>query len=427
MGKGTLKGIARPAAAGTPGNQQREVQLSEGPPTSHARRNAAALLVLGVAALGVRAVHLGHTPHYDEFYHILAARAWIERGTLCIHHCRAPYTRALLFTALVAGMFKIAGVSIVAARIPSVIAGACWVVAVAWWTGRAAGRIAGWTAGLLLLIDPGAIYLSQLARFYALHALVFWLGAAWVFLALEPGRERRTRAGYLAAAAAAFLVALHLQITTIIGLAALGVWVVVELAGGALERVRARQSWRWGAAAAAVALTAGVLWFALSGHLAHLWYQYQWTNLWTNENSSDPRFFFLFFRRQYDWLWDLLPIAAAVSLYRAPRAALFLVTVFGIGFVLHSFAGFKAFRVAYYLVPFMLAIWGIALAGMVPGDTPAGGRCRRARHRAADAGDPPGRHPRPSSRVHRVPADREQHARHHPPDADPIRPGLPAE
>ena len=333
---------------------------------SRAHRNAAALLVLGVAALGVRVVHLGHTPHYDEFYHILAARAWIDHGTLCIHHCRAPYTRALLFTALVAGMFKIAGVSIIAARIPSVVAGALWVVVVAWWTGRVAGRTAGWTAGALLLVDPGAIYLSQLARFYALHALAFWLGAVWVFFALEPRRPRRSRAGYLAAAAAAFAVALHLQITTMIGLAALGVWAVMDLAGRGLERVRTRRSWQWGAAVVAAGMAGGLLWFTLSGHLAHLWYQYQWTNLWTNENSSDPRFFFLFFRRQYDWLWELLPIAAAVSLYRAPRAALFLITVFATGFVLHSFAGFKAFRVIYYLVPFMLALWGIALANAVP-------------------------------------------------------------
>ncbi|HET8650498.1 MAG TPA: glycosyltransferase family 39 protein, partial [Gemmatimonadales bacterium] len=273
------------------------------------------LLVLGVLALALRLVHLNHTPHYDEFFHVLAAQSWLRDHDFCIAQCRQPYTRGLLFTWLVIGAFKLGGISLVVARIPAVLAGTMWVLAVAAWTGRVGGRSAGWLAGVLMLLDPGVLYLSQLARFYGLHALLFWLGAAALYFALTPGTGGRRRLGWLVACAVALLLAFSLQVTTLIGVAALALWAVLDQWRRIFDLLRHSRIAQVAAAIIIVIGVAVLIEFWISGKLAGLWRTYRWSTLWTRSEADNPKYFFNFFLEQYGWLWSLLPIAGLVALW----------------------------------------------------------------------------------------------------------------
>ncbi|HEX6111349.1 MAG TPA: hypothetical protein VFZ10_03515, partial [Geminicoccaceae bacterium] len=62
------------------------------------------------------------------------------------------------------------------------------------------------------------------ARFYALHALVFWLGAIGTYALVEERFGLRTRLGLALGASLAFVLALHLQPLTLLGLAAIAFW-----------------------------------------------------------------------------------------------------------------------------------------------------------------------------------------------------------
>src|SRR3954470_6390570 len=69
---------------------------------------------LFLIALLIAAVRIGHQPEFDELYHILAARGWLEKGRFAI--AEGEYTRTGLFTLLIAAFFRLFGESVVVAR-----------------------------------------------------------------------------------------------------------------------------------------------------------------------------------------------------------------------------------------------------------------------------------------------------------------------
>src|SRR5690606_35034555 len=177
------------------------------------------LAFLTALALIVRLIQLDHTVQVDELNHIFAARSLLEDGTLQIGDDGGLYTRAWDFTYVVAAAFALLGESVVVARIPAMLAGTALVAVLFAWTRSVAGRGAAWLAALFLCFDPTAIFLSQFNRFYTIHALLFLLGAIAVFsLCTQPASPRR-RIGLGLAALAAFALAYHLQVTTMVGVA----------------------------------------------------------------------------------------------------------------------------------------------------------------------------------------------------------------
>jgi len=138
----------------------------------------------------VRLLHLDHTPLYDEMYHVLAAQSWLRDGTLSIGD--GLYERGRYFTLLVAGFFRLFGEALTVARLPSAIAGSLMVGVTYSWLSANAGRVPALICAVLLIFSPISIFLSQFARFYALHALSVVL-ASFAIYYLVAGR--RTNAG----------------------------------------------------------------------------------------------------------------------------------------------------------------------------------------------------------------------------------------
>ena len=324
------------------------------------------LALLALIALLPRLVHLDHPPQFDELYHTLAARSWAADGTLSLGD--GVYDRTALFTQLIGLLFRFFDDTLVVARVPSVVAGTAWVILVAWWTSASAGRAAGWIAGLLFAGDPGAIYLSQFARFYAVHGLLFFAGASATFnlIAHWPVRSAAWKGRVAALAAAALLAALYLQVTTLIGMVPLAVWAGWRLAPRWWAAWKRGGVPRWlPVVATAVVLVLAAFW-ATGDSAAGLWQTYRGTALWLVAHVDRVRFYELWLLARYPVFWTLLPLAFLVAAWRFRQAAMFAATVFGLALVLHSFAGAKTERYLYFAMPFFFILWGLAVAAALP-------------------------------------------------------------
>lgn len=319
------------------------------------------VLAVAALALAVRVLWLGAEAHIDELYHLLAAQSWLDEGVPRI--AGGTYERAFWYTAIVGWSLETLGDGLAAARWPSVVAGTALVVAVFLWTRRVAGSVAAWTAALLLALSPLAVELSQLARFYALHALAFWLGALCLWRAADESAQLRPRLALAALAAACLMLAVGLQVLTLVGLAGLGLWLGGLWLAPAWGWLRAGGAFRL-VPAIAVA-TGAVVAFGLVanvGMLDPLIEKYRSTPLWAAEFQNQVHFYHARLLQQYPLFWPLTPLALLGALIWRPRVAALCASVFGTSFVLGSFAGMKDDRYLFYALPFLFVLWGTGLA-----------------------------------------------------------------
>jgi hypothetical protein len=328
------------------------------------RRLWLAPVLLGALALAVRLPHLDHVAFFDELYHFFAAQSWLAEGQLRV--ADGIYNRTPLFTIFVAQWLGLFGDNLIVARLPSLIAGTALVVLVFLWTRGVAGNLAAVLAGLLLALDPEIIEISQVARFYALHGLFFWLGAIGTYrLVTSPppilGRSMLLAIGILIC----FGAALYLQITTLIGLLGVAVWSALTLGLPWLARSSLRA--RWGIATGAVLLGGAAVWvFVETGLVGELLARYRSAPLYLSDRRGEFWYYHFFLSIYYPTLWPLVALAVVVGLACRPRPTAFCACVVAISFILHSFAGSKSTRYFTYVQPFLFVIWGIALAEVWP-------------------------------------------------------------
>lgn len=319
-----------------------------------------------VALLGVtvalRIAGLGFAPAYDEVFHIMAARSWLENGTFCIADCLREYGRGVPFTYMVVGSFALFGESLVTARIPSVVVGTLLVFAVFFWMRREVSSPAAWIAAGLCAVAPELIGWSQTSRFYAMQALFVWCGAGLFYLAVFEERWR-FRAAAAVVSIACFALAREVQVSTLIPVAAVGLWFVGWLFA---HRSHVAPRIRWLAIGGAAVV--GVVFLAWQWPTLDLyWQQYRaQTNLIHLGEIDNPFFYHAWFTWMYSYLYALFPIAILLALVKRPRPALFLTVMFTVSFIAHSFGGFKGDRLILYAFPYFFAVWGIALAAIVP-------------------------------------------------------------
>lgn len=350
-----MDGLVSTPAAERPAKPRvplRPISSSEVPATSVRATDA---LILAVVAMSVRFLDLGGREiNVDEYFHLIAGRSWAQDGTLALGD--GVYLRARGYTLLLGWLFREFGDSLILARLPSAVAGGLLVAAVSYWTSRVAGRTAGWVAGLLLCFSHEAIEISQFARFYALHGLLFWLGAVTVFYLVSD--IRKSAAGnltMLVTAIAAFAASIHLQPITLIGLVGVAAWVGLDTA--------TRWEWRlstagrkllfWGFV---LAMAAGAVLLVESREGTYLADEFARAAPWAEGTQHAPLFYLEFLRSEYTFLLVAIPFLAVPALIRTPRPALFCIVVTGVSLLLHSVAGMKHYRYIYYLLPFLFSV-----------------------------------------------------------------------
>jgi hypothetical protein len=323
-------------------------------------------VLLGALALAVLLPDFDHVAGFDELYHVLAAQAWLAEGQLRV--ADGIYDRTPLYTIFLAHWLRLfgeLGEALVVARLPSLIAGTALVVLVFLWTRAVAGSLAAVLAALFLALDPENLQISQWGRFYALHVLLFWLGAIGIYRLVTsppaPARAVLLAAGVLVC----FGAALYLQLTTLIGLLGVAVWSTVTLGAPWLARFSPRA--RWGIAAG-LALLAGVaIWvFVETGLFAELLARYRSAPLYQAGNRDAFWYYHAFLTIYYPTLWPLVALAVVIGLAYRPRPTALCACVVAVAFVAHSLAAAKSMRYLTYVAPFLFVLWGIALAEIWP-------------------------------------------------------------
>ncbi len=313
-----------------------------------------------VLALTTRIALLNYPPIYDELYQMLPAQSWRVQGDFAV--LDGVYDRAMIFTQLIALAFDLSGDDgVAAARFwPSTVPGALLVALVFAWTRASVGIFAGWVVAVFMLLWPNGIELSQYARFYALHGLAFVAGALALYRALEKPISLAASIFWGLIAAAFFLFSAKLQLSTVVGLMGLSLWILIAHLPNWL-RVR---PWLWWFFAGGVLLVAGVLASgALTETLSLLWFTFRWEP-WPA--VGDTFFYHRILRDNYPTFWPLLPVAVLVALAVRPRPAAFCAALFATGFTIHSFGGLKGLRYLYWVMPFFFVLWAITLQALVP-------------------------------------------------------------
>jgi 4-amino-4-deoxy-L-arabinose transferase-like glycosyltransferase len=337
-------------------------------PLSSAPRRAGyrgwtALLVLAAVALLVRMVDLDHLPWTDELYTLLAARGWLETGMPAIQG-GGLYERADLYTILTAGFLALFGDGLIAARLPAVLAGTLLVLAVFFWTRTVSDTRTAWIAALFIALAPLSIQASQFARFYSLHALLFWLAAIALYATVDswPSWRSVVAAGI---ALVCFGLAQHLQLTTLIGAMGLCAWLGAVVILPWIWRQPSAPR-RWWFASLALLGAAGVLFLALSGIGGELLERYRWTPLHNAALRNQVWFYHVNLIERYPTLWPIFPFTVLVAVAVRPRPALFCFAVFATTFLVLSFGGMKHLNYLFIVYPFLFVLWAIAIVWAWP-------------------------------------------------------------
>lgn len=304
-------------------------------------------LVFGLV-ISVRAATVGHDPIHDELYHLLAGRSWAESGTFSI--ADGSYDRAALYTMLVGVVYKFFGDSIDLVRFSSVLTGSLWVALSFVWAYKELGRPTAWLAALLFCFAPGAIFLSQYIRFYALHGLLFFVGAVCLYSLVEHRHSALKTALIGVVGALALAVAAHLQVITLIGLAGACAWITYRSGPTIWRRfIATTQGARWLHAVVVAAATAVTVGLFVTGIPQSLYAGYREPLPWS---TAGPLMYHWLLVSQYPVLWAAAPLAAVFAVAKRSAPATFCAFLFLISILLHSFAGAKAERFIYYLMPF---------------------------------------------------------------------------
>ncbi len=252
------------------------------------------------------------------------------------------------------------------ARLPSLVAGTALVVVVFLWTRREAGTLGAWVAGLLLALWTEGIAISQFARFYALQGLFVYLGAIAAYAVVYEQLRPRLRLATALGAGLAFLLAFAVQITTLIPLAGLGVWLALAVGLPWLRHEDRAPAWRWGAALGVLVgllLLLVVLDSRLGVRLMHTMFE---TPLRGARLTGRFWYYHGLLSVGHPLLWSLVGGIALVAVAWRPRPSLFCLILFATAFVIHSIAAPKDIRYIYYTLPFLFALAGIAAQDGLP-------------------------------------------------------------
>ena len=321
------------------------------------------LVAVGLLAVVVRSFHTEHAPLYDELYHVLAARSWATEGSLAIND--GVYNRGAYFTIMTGWMFERFGLSLTTARVVPIAAGSLLVLSLFLWTLSVAGRAAAWAAALLLCFSPNAIVLSQFIRPYSLHSLMFFWGAIGIYaLVSAQGVWGWRRASLLLCSAASLFLALHLQVTTLIGLVGLTPWLAITLGPAWARRIERLPRYRLMVVVVLMLAVAGGIAVVQSGMAQHLLELARQQPLWAQ--GSKFHLYHWIFLKDYPIFWGLLPLTLLYSIARKGRPAVFCCSVFTVSLLLHLFFPIRGERYISYLMPFLFAIWGMVVAEVLP-------------------------------------------------------------
>ncbi len=296
---------------------------------------------------------------FDELYHVLAARGWLETGTYRIG-TDGRYLRGVPITWSVAQLFWLLGDYLFVARLVSLIPTAILVLAGSWWLSTRFNRPLGYAWATICVLSPFLVEIATFVRWYGLLALLAGLFLACLVELLLPDRSPRDRtiAAMLLAFAAAGISVLQLEILA--PLLLFGTLMAARLILPAWPRPRIVRALLMVGLLAGLAVVAGLA----SGVVTELWAKYRWSVPWAADASNDPIFYHRYLLIYYPVFWPLTGMLWLAGRRIAPALADCAVLIAGTGLLFHAGAGLKATRYIGYLAPWLHLIWAIGLVGL---------------------------------------------------------------
>ena len=286
---------------------------------------------------------------FDELYHVLAAKSWADTGHPTI--LNGAYNRGWLYTAAAGLLYRLHLnlPALLTARLPAMACCAVLVVLVFDWTRRTASSRAAWLAAFMMILSDLAVQTAQFARFYSVQALFVWAGATLLYGGMRETGRRRILA--IAIGSLCFLVALSLQITSVIAIAAVASFLLGDLVLQHRETLPGilRQWW----IAILLILIAGCVALKLATPL--LIKNYFYTAAWAAQYKYDWPYYARYFAHRAPTICLLIPITVWLSIAHKRKPALFCIWMFALPLLIHSFGGMKEHRYVFYAVPFLFA------------------------------------------------------------------------
>lgn len=293
---------------------------------------------------------------FDELYHLLAARSWVEDGELTIF--QGVYERTAAFTILIGTIFSWTGSdSLIVARLPALVSFGSAAALLFLILHRVSGAVPAWIGALLFMMAAPMIDLAHFARFYAPQVLLILAGSGAAF-AIFAGARGASRLYLMLLAVLAWALALYLQITTLFALVALPVALLGAFWDPVRQQVfsfaRARPLTLGGILLAALLLLAVIEPIAME----RMGFEEAY---WSSKDRSHQLFYVRNYLSQTPVLTQLFPLAILAAFQRHPRFVVFAAVMVFIPFLLHSFALQKSARYISYIFPFFVMIWALAL------------------------------------------------------------------
>lgn len=307
---------------------------------------------------------LNHPAEYDELLHILAARGLDATGIPTIGS--GEYPRALLYTHIISLVNELGSNELLVSRMPALISGMLLVALVGVWVTIRVGWLAGLAAATVLALAPSTIHLSVLVRFYTLHALCVTAMVILMYEALLPPVTVKRFLVCSALAVAACLLALQLQILTLVtllgALAGLTLVIILDYHRSLLSLLNGRW-WLIPLGLIALALAALATLTALDFNVVDKLRGV--TPAW----SVDKANFFAFYPNALGsfmpFIWPVFPVLALAALLGKPRLALYTLVIVLVAMTVSSLASQKATRYIYHFFPVICIAWGIGLQTLV--------------------------------------------------------------
>ncbi|MCH9807783.1 MAG: hypothetical protein K0U74_08635 [Alphaproteobacteria bacterium] len=320
------------------------------------------IALIGLLALSTRVGLLSVGPRFDELYHFIAARNWLETGEFQI--LDGTYDRAYIYTMAVGWVFQLVGGSYwEPARFLSVFSSVLLTGVVFLWSRLRIGRSAAWICALLLVFWPNGIESAQTLRFYAPHALFVSLAIFGAYDLVTQPMSLARRSLTAIGVGCCFAIGMHLQVLTVIAACGFAGWLSLSLL---TPHITGPYWQRW-----VGVLIAGLIAFLAVGAVNHeavgaFITDFRFAPLWAEPNRDNAVFYSSYLRRMHPVLWTLAPFIALAAVARYPRPMIFCLCVFGSAILVHSLAGMKHERYILYLLPFLFVVLGTGLSVIGP-------------------------------------------------------------
>lgn len=307
---------------------------------------------------------LGHAPEYDELLHLLAARSLNETGIPAIGG--GEYPRALLYTKIVALATSFGSNELLSSRAPALLSGMLLIALVGTWLTVRVGWLAGLSAATVLALAPSTVHLSVLIRFYTLHALAVTGMAILVFEAFRPPVRLKKLLLANLIALACFLIAMQLQILTLVTALGVGAGILLVLLMDYRRALTAFIKTRPLLCMLALIASAAILIVASQATGIDVVAKLRGvTPAWSQGKANYMAFYLNALGSYMPFIWPAFPIMALAAFMSNRRLAVYGTTIIVVALLVSSLASQKATRYIYHALPIISIVWGIGFQALV--------------------------------------------------------------